>query len=194
MPFCSRLAEHAHHIVRRSQLAGDYAWIEVEGLVLPNLAGLCVAHHDEITGSVGGHKAAVRLIEGKWWWCRLSPSASPLPVSALDPQPPTPEELAPQAAGHTQESDTCPFCGQARRRRPLPRAGGRRRRKSWTIQVPDDLAEDGAELLDVLIDDLALVIGVEPNATGRYYVVLPTLYLAVQNKQAFVENLQGAGG
>jgi len=59
--------------------------------------------------------------------------------------------------------------------------------------VPDD-AENGAEILDTLVDDMGVILGVEPNQTGRYYIVLPCVYYAHQEKARFVESLKGFGG
>jgi len=59
--------------------------------------------------------------------------------------------------------------------------------------VPDD-GEDGAEILDTLVDDIGLTLGIDPVNSGRYYCILPALYFACQNKQTFVDNLKGIGG
>ena len=196
-PSCSQWAEwphrvHAHHLVRRSQLQGAYDWIEVEGKVYGNKVALCPACHDDITGRLGGHRAAIRLLgDGIFRWYSVGNDENDLTlVGALDPQPPTPEATSPSGHG---ETDACPFCGQVKRRRSALRTAGRRRRRSWTIQVPDDAAENGAEALDALVEDIALLLGIEPNATGRYYVVLPALYYAVQDRKSFVESLKGRG-
>lgn len=60
--------------------------------------------------------------------------------------------------------------------------------------MPDDAEEDGADVLDTLVDDLALILGVEANQTGRYYVLVPVLYFAHQDKKRFVESVKGVGG
>lgn len=200
-PDCGKIAEHAHHIVRRSQLGGDYAWIVLHGQVTGNLTGLCPGCHDDITGRIGGHKAAIRhsIADTFFHWCDVDTSSGNeiryLKRGPLQPQPPTPETLAERATGHDhQESEPCPFCGQARRRRSETPAGDRRRRKTWTVLVPADDQEQGAEVLDALVDDLAPLLGVDPTRTGRYYVLVPTLYYAQQNRQRFLETIKGVGG
>jgi hypothetical protein len=198
-PACGRFAEHAHHIVRRSQLGGAFDWVEIDGVVYANKTGLCVEHHDDVTGRTGGHRAAIRLVEDGWSWCgvetRPDGAIVYLPFAPLDPQPPTPDSLA--RASNGTGSDNCPFCGQQTRRRaeaaPPKPPRGRRRRKSWCIEVPDD-HEDGADVLDALVDDLALLLGITPNRTGRYFVVVPTLVYAQQDRKAFLDSLAGVGG
>jgi len=201
-PTCMRLAEHAHHIVRRSQLAGDYHWVEINGKILGNLTGLCPGCHDQVTGVVGGHKAAIRYMEDDgvtgFWWCAVG-SREPLeyfPIELIDPQPPTPESLAASpAAEETGESDRCPTCGHLTRLRPAttaaPRAG--RKRKSWAIKVPDDEQENGADALDTLLDDLAPLFGFEPTASARYYVVMAALVYAQQDRKRFIDSIRGVG-
>lgn len=199
-PNCDRLADDAHHIVRRSKIGGDYRWVEIEGRIVANLCGLCSACHADVTGRPGaGHLAAIRIElepDLTFWWClvvKRPEYVEYVQVGELQPQPPTPESLAPSRAdGRSEESAACPFCGQAKRRRPHPPGGGRRR-KSWTIRVPDD-SEDGAEVLDTLVDDLGLVLGIEPNQTGRYFIVLPCVYYAHQERARFVESVKGIGG
>lgn len=200
-PGCTKFADHAHHIVRRSQLGGDYPWVVIDGNTYGNLTGLCVEHHNEVTGRIGGHVAAIRLGEGafstNFYWCSVTTGPDGtidyIPEAPLEPQPPSPESAQRASTSVDPDSEHCPFCGQNRRRRSSsPATAGRRRRKSWLIKVPDD-AEDGADVLDTLIDDLALVVGVDPTATGRYYVVVMALVFAQQQKPEFVQSMRGTG-
>jgi len=207
-PLCTKLAEHAHHIVRRSQIQGDYYWVEIDGeIVIGNVTGLCPRCHDEITGVVGGHRAAIRWhidpLDGTtgFWWCRIvtnpSGEVTYFPVDLLSPQPPTPDALAASPAAEesdVKESDRCPTCGHLTRSRPAaaaPAAG--RKRKTWMIKVPDDEQEHGADVLDVLLDDLAPLFGYEPTASARYYVVAAALAYAQQDRKRFIESLRGVG-
>src|SRR5262249_15848989 len=104
-----------HHIIRRSALGKPYSWVSIDRVVTPNLTAPCPA---AVPGGLGGHKAAIRGIDEQCVWCLLGPELSYLPVAPLDPQPPTPDTLALRASD-TQESgpETCPFCGQHKRRR-----------------------------------------------------------------------------
>jgi hypothetical protein len=194
-PTCSRVAEHVHHMYRRSKEQKSYDWVEIRGVPYGNLTGLCVEHHLAVSGRIGGHKAAIRFIEGVFWWCTVAgrkPNGERIfmPERPLDPQPPTPEQVASRASEQedSPESELCPACGQKKRRRRVQ--AGSRRRRSWCIRVPDE-AEDGAGIIDVLVDDLAPLLRVEPSQTGRYYVIVPVLVYAQQNKRDFIESIAG---
>lgn len=196
---CGLYADHAHHIFRRSRQGGAADWVEIDGKIVANKTALCWVCHNKVTGDVGGYGAAIRWDNGLFVWCEVISRGNRIvgyePRRPLAPQPPTPESLAatPRDSGDSGVPESaCPFCGQTKRRRPTVRAFGRRR-KSWRILVPDD-AEDGAEILDTLVDDLGLVLGIEPDGTGRYYVIVPALYYAHQDKARFAESLEGVGG
>jgi hypothetical protein len=217
MPTCERWAEHAHHIVRRSAIGGGFDWVEIDGVLYANKTGLCPAHHDDITGRIGGHKAAIRLLtethvesgvhthplddlaaattSRTFYWCSIEQTPEGkviyLPYAPLDPQPPSPDSLA-QRAPTESDSEPCPFCGQSNRRRRGTTApsGPRRRRKTWCIQVPDD-HEDGAQVLDTLVDDVAPIMGIEPSRTGRYFVAAAALFFVQQNLKEFAASWKG---
>jgi hypothetical protein len=194
-PHCGKIAEHAHHIIRRSQLVKDYDWIAIDGYVIANKTGLCVGCHEDITGRIGGHKAAIRWIEERFVWCLLGADETYLPVGPLVPQPPTPDSLATDdpRASDTGEPESCPFCGQHRRRRSAtPPRVGRRRRKRWTVLVPDEAIEDGADVLDSLIANLAPVVpNGDASATGRYYIIVAALAHALMDSEALVASFEG---
>ena len=196
-PQCSRIAEHAHHIVRRSALGGAYDWVSIDGYVVANKTGLCPQCHDGITGRIGGHTDAIRFVDNVFLWCSvhtdLHDTVEYLEVGPLEPQPPTPESLAERAPGLLEESDSCPFCGHKNRRRRGTSTHPRRRRKTWTVQVPND-EEDGAEVLDTLVDELAPLLGIDATATGRYFVLVPTLVYAHHHRENLLESLKGHGG
>jgi hypothetical protein len=193
-PTCNRFAEHAHHLVRRSQLGGEFNWVEIEGVVWQNKSGLCAPCHDDITGKIGGHRAAIRFEDAVFEWCLVSYDDQGelifLRVGDLDPQPMDLTEF--EAHVETEPSEACPTCGSVRRRK-APRQPGQRRR-TWIVKVPETEAEDGAYVLDTLVDDLAVLLGVEPNASGRYYVIVPVLAYAQMNRQTFIDSIAGKGG
>lgn len=77
-----------HHIVPRSRTGGPLSWITVDGLVVENVCMLCQDHHDQITGLIGGHKAAIRrsepgLTPGSWLWSTPQPHGEPVFSSKL---------------------------------------------------------------------------------------------------------------
>src|SRR5262245_17540556 len=77
-PGCNRYAEHAHHIFRRtdSRLGGPFAWVEIKGAVYQNLAPICARCHNDISGPVGGYKAAIKILgddyDWTWYWCSVA--------------------------------------------------------------------------------------------------------------------------
>ena len=80
------------------------------------------------------------------------------------------------------------------RRRSGPRLPGRRR-KTWTVKVPADAEEDGAEVLDSLVENLVhLVPNSDSSASGRYYVLVPALAYSLMDTGRFVQTMTGVGG
>lgn len=207
-PGCNRWAEHPHHIFARSdkRLGGPFDWVEIKGAAYQNKVGICPPCHNAISGEIGGYKAAIKILGGDydwtWWWCEIDhdridgvPGEAMIskPIAPIEPQPMTPEAFATSRVPPSSESETCPTCGHVKQRVRPTVVGSGRARKSWTIKVPDD-AENGAEILDTLVDDLAVLLGIEANQTGRYYIVLPCVYYAHQEKARFIESLKGVGG
>ena len=201
-PSCGKFADHAHHIFRRSMLAGPFDWVEVDGKVFGNLTGLCAACHDDITGRIGGHKAAIRLDvpTGVFWWCGIEESHSLIDlerVGPLTPQPPSPDSLPEPALGQQGEGseDHCPVCGQARRRRTSVAGpvAPRRRRKTWGVSVPDD-TEDGAAILDTFVDDVALLLGAGDweERNRRYWALVHALAWVMQRREEFALDVKAA--
>jgi len=199
------LADSAHHIWPRSFLRKQpQSWVELpDGRVIGNLTALCADCHRDVNGGIGGYRAAIRLgvNDLRLWWCRVAGNNGAMafePIEPLDPQPPTREALVVSPAN--TESDSCPTCGQPRTRRRTPPAADRRRvRKTWPVQVPADVEENGAEVLDSFTEDLAPLLGVNPDdngryTSGRYYVLVPALYFAQINRDDFIQTITGKGG
>lgn len=58
-----------HHVIPRSQTGGPLDYVTVDGVVLPNVVTLCREHHADVTGGLGGHRAAIRHEpDGPWVW------------------------------------------------------------------------------------------------------------------------------
>lgn len=199
-PVCARWADDPHHIFRRSALGGDFTWVEVAGWTVGNITGLCWRCHRDVTGEVGGHKNAIRLdLEQKiFYWCAVEQKPNRelvfLRVAPLEPQPPTPDALpsAPSAQG---ASESCPFCGATKRpaRPSATPAGERRRRKSWTVSVPDD-AENGAEILDTFVDEIAALLGAGDwhERNKRYWALVHALTWTMQQREQFEADVKAA--
>jgi hypothetical protein len=199
-PSCASWAADPHHMVSRKALGGPFNWVEIDGTIYQNLVGVCRSCHDDLTGRVGGHSAAIRLLDGVFWWCLLSSNAGLElryhPTFPIEPQPSTPETLVERAPDNPLESETCPKCGQRRRRTPS-NAGMRRgvRRRTWTVKVPDEEVERGADVLDALLEGIApLVPNGDATTTGRYYVLAAALAYANQDLSRFAEAFSGVGG
>jgi len=195
-PTCSRFAEHAHHIIPQPRMRWD--WIAIDGLVTGNMTGLCVPCHDDIHAD----RAAIRWISELFWWClyggmEVSGEHNFHPVAPLRYQPPRPDTLAtdPRASDNVSSPENCPYCGQSRKRRPVSAGSrvGRRKRKSWTVLVPDDELENGADVLDSLVDNLSpLVPNGDATRSGRYYVLVAALAHALIDGENFVASIEGS--
>ena len=208
-PDCNHEVDHGHHIWSRSASGrkGGYFWVRTpDGKVLGNLAGLCYRCHAKVEGQErAGFSCWIQYHDGEWIWGEVPrDSQTPprwhedfLPIGPLDPHPPTPDLLdASQPEAESESEDRCTQCGQRKRRVGLPAGstpGAPRRRKSWIVKVPDD-HEDGADVLDTLVDDLAPLLGIDPTASGRYHVLVPVLYYAHQDEHGFLDSIKGLGG
>jgi hypothetical protein len=198
-PGCDERSVHAHHLWPRSFLRGQpYSWVQLpDGTVIGNRIGLCLRHHEMVTGEIGGYRARIAFSGGVFWWeervtVRSYDHASKdfvttvddwRRVGLLDPQPPgLIEEPKP-------EPEVCPTCGHSKRKRTDP-VEPPRAKKTWTVLVPDD-AENGAEVLDTLVDDLAVPLGMSDYQTRlrRYFVLAWVLAWTSQHRQELTHDL-----
>jgi hypothetical protein len=91
VPGCSKVTEHAHHIVARSKGAA-WDWVQLaDGTVVANKTGLCADHHAEVHGGGkgGGHAAWIQWADGYCVWGHAIGNNPALPVfdpvGLLDP-------------------------------------------------------------------------------------------------------------
>jgi hypothetical protein len=142
-PECTDPVEGKHHCFPKSQLKGDYWWVEYPhpapdethvSIIIPNVVGLCgsgtTGHH----GEVEGHLAWIKLEDGVFnWYLRdqLNGEEWHL-IGPLNPQPGSRE-------------------GKPKRKRKTGEA--RRKRRTISIKVPND-TENGGELWDELIEEV----------------------------------------
>lgn len=183
VPGCRRIAEHAHHIWRRSFTGRKGTpWVVLwDGKIVGNLTGLCVEHHDQVTGGLGGHEAAIVYDDGVFLWETKEWHA------ALDPQPPlgTPLEAAPAGQPEVSERSTergvCPTCGKVTRPRQELPPGERRPKKTWSITVPVDERENGAEVIDTLLEHIAEKLGRAGHKSWKYYSLVEALAFTTQH-------------
>jgi len=190
-PGCKRPVDHKHHMWRRSFLGGDYWWVRVpigseQTDVIRNVIGLCWMHHSDVTGSVGaGHRAWIRWLEDEreLYWLEKDPDDHWQAIGTLSL--PAPSETAPAPPSPGREAERCPTCGHRIRHEeehehePRPK----RPRKTWTVHVPAD-SEDGAAVLDELIEGVAEIIGTDEYTSKlrRYFTLVQALYLVIQNQ------------
>lgn len=199
VPGCVSRAQHRHHIWARSFLRGQpLGWVSLpSGSVIGNLTGLCIRHHEMVTGNVGGHKAHIRTMGDilEWWelvdgeWHCMGPLYPQPPVKSVEkPQEKTVSKMAHHV--HLKEGETCGSCGYTKPEKREP--GPKRATSTWTVKVPED-AEIGAEILDDWVDQFAVMMGFGDASKGitRYHVLAPVLAWAMQNRFQFIEELKG---
>jgi hypothetical protein len=187
VPGCISRAQQRHHLWPKSYLRGQpYEWVELDGRVIPNSVGLCLTHHDAVT--IG--KAHIRFNEElelfQWWqedkggWFSLGMLKG---QALLEPQP---EHAHPPGEG------PCPVCGKPRRPKAMASLPPRKT-KTWSILVPDD-AEVGADVLDTYIQELAALMGLDPDSPRllRYHVLAPVLEWVTQERVAFLRDWEEA--
>ena len=156
-----------HHLWRKSDVIGDKWWVRTkDGLLHGNCVKVCGFHHRELTDNI----ARVAYHEGAFYWKDVlgepllldwqppgealyeELSASELPKQE-DPDLLLVERLGAShvlAEGHDPE--VCPTC---LRRLPRPKDESavetKKVRKTWSVAVPLDRWEDGADVIDELL-------------------------------------------
>jgi hypothetical protein len=158
-----------HHLWRKSDLIGDKWWVRTkDGLLHGNCVRVCGHHHRDLTDNV----AAVVYRDETFWWRDVLGEALPLdwqpPGEALYQELSAPERETPSdpdlllterlGASHVlvegHDPDVCPTC-----LRKLPRPKDERApeakkvRKTYSVAVPMDRWEDGAAVIDTLMDE-----------------------------------------
>lgn len=177
-PFCDNDAEHGHHLVRRTKIIGNTWWVRLPGgIVIGNVIGLCAPCHALVTnqgGRGGGHGAAIRWINGDLWWCAVDEGDATsailyVPLGICDPQ--TPHAGDDVILGLDTGPRPCPVCGHSSHGRKGPKREARKR-KSWTVRVPDD-EEDGAQVLDDIVDGIvaAFELDLDGGPLTRYHAL-----------------------
>jgi hypothetical protein len=200
-PGCVSMSQHGHHLWARSYLRGQPTeWVHLpSGLVVSNVIGLCVRHHNEVTGDVGGHKAHIKLAPGNTFlWLEMRDGLFvnkgelfPQPMRAGGEENLESQVTAAHAHVDLAEGERCGSCGY---QKPVKRPPGpKRARKTWGCIVPDD-DEDGADVLDTHVEQIAAYLGLsteEGIRSVRYHVVEKALYFVTMNQRLFIEDLGG---
>jgi hypothetical protein len=191
MPSCSRWVDDVHHVVRRSFIGGDVAWVKIGETIIGNLSGLCRRHHQAITDNQAKILFNSETSEYQWVECETGEN-----LGRLHPHPPVQgRKISPELRSALQQDlsiigpasrPLCDGCG-----RPLPhrhddeekrKREPAKRRKTWTVKVPAEAEEDGAVVLDTLVDECATIFGREKGENLRYYVLAQALALVIQHE------------
>lgn len=174
VPDCNRWADHGHHIWRRSFLAGDYRWVLLwDETVVQNLTGLCYLHHEQVTGTDARieYRSTVDRTGSFAWVSEVEDGG------LLDPQPQTLIEFtgAPDTKRreyvYDSDDDACPTCGKRKKPKDELPPGPKRPRATWSVSVPKDERENGADVLDALELGCAEKLGREEHASHKYFVL-----------------------
>lgn len=180
VPGCTKFADHAHHIWRRSFLSGDYKWVRLwDGRVLQNIMGICHRHHELVTVNEAD---LVFNDEGVFTWVSLDT------FGPLSPQPLSLEAFEAKAmqltidggevphthvvGEHDHAAEVCPTCGKRKKPKDDLPAGEKRARATWSVSVPKDERENGAEVLDELILACAERLGRADHASYKYFAIV----------------------
>jgi len=200
---------HRHHLWRKSDVIGDKWWVRTkDGLLHGNCVRVCGHHHRELTDNV----ARIAYREGMFWW--KDAILDPMMLNWQPPGEALYEELsAPEngkgddpdlllterlGASHVllegHDPDVCPTC---LRKLPKPKDESapevKKVRKTWSVAVPLDRWEDGADV----IDELLTAAHEELNKYGlpygegkkvKYYILTAALGMFVTHAQALMSD------
>lgn len=188
VPGCSRFSDHAHHIWRRSFLSGPYAWVLLwNDVEMGNLTGLCWKHHEEVTK---GETMIKLMRDGTLhWFAKVDNIAGD--CGELFPQPPR-RGTCPAAAEDNEpvgpaHAETCPTCKRTIKKTEGKREPARNRAR-WSIHVPQDERENGADVLDTLLEECGKLFGHDIDKKMRYFTAAQALALVVQHGARMVRS------
>lgn len=185
-PACNNQPQDMHHIVRRSY-AGNNTWVMIDNTIIPNVCGLCRPCHDLLTLN----KARIVYEAGDYYW---SDDKNGI-FAQLSPHPTYPADKPGVSFGtknYSPQTGVCPTC-----ERPLPKPREEqeptRERRTWTVTVPKDKRENGAEVLDTLLEEIRLEFskaGLEYGEAPkvRYFILSTALGLFVQSAQQILSD------
>lgn len=199
-----------HHIWRRSDVIGDRWWVYVpsQSRVYGNCVKLCNQCHDQITNGYAKLEWDGDILK----WGSLHEAAHHMlwqpPIYLVDEMEGGAWELGinrdwnidghelilyPQELSrHDSPSHDPNFCYACHRKLPKPKdetLEEKKVRKTWSVAVPVDSQENGADVLDTLVEearkelfDAGLPYG--ESDTAKYHVMCTALALFIQNAGA----------
>ena len=192
-PGCQNVASERHHCWRRSFLGGDFWYVELpDGAVVGNIVFLCNAHHRQITEN----RARISYLDGFFYWVDKATEAklSWQPVfycsmanylAGIHDSKPLEEKRAPKPG-------LCSHCGQPLPHKKPEKPEAKRVRKTWSVSVPVDEQENGAELLDEHLETIRLLFaeaGLPYGAaeTAKFFPLATALALFIVNATAILD-------
>lgn len=166
VPGCRRPATDPHHVIPRGRTGGPVRYVILDGQVIPNVCGICRRHHDKLTDG-----RSTLLWDGSWWvYASDVRSVTLLPFTNAG-------VIAALGGKH------CPCCGRPAPK-PNPYENRTRDRRQVAMVVPAD-AENGAEILESLTEQVAELLGLENTHTpgARYFAVTAALASVVSGSR-----------
>jgi len=188
-PTCREQARHGHHMFPRSSLRNQpLEWVEIPDYgTVQNRVGLCVPHHEQVTGMIGGHRARISFDAGLFWWQQRLEAGWEQSGLPLDPQPFGASRQVFNAA-KTPDLERCETCGHVKPKQRKPLAP--RKTKTWTADVPDD-AEIGSDVLDEWVDDVSSLLGFgdQRSRLRRYHTMAVSFAWIRKRRDEFIRDL-----
>lgn len=145
---CEYEATDRHHLFSRGLMGGAFDWVRLaDGTITGNITGLCYLCHKKVTEN----KAQILYQNDMFHYMEEGV------VTPLRYQPPKRSGEAPAESSSPADAaspgSTCPTC---HRKIPRPKIKNpteeKKPRKTWSVAVPYDIQEDGAEVIDQLLD------------------------------------------
>lgn len=176
-PECSEPADEGHHCFPRSQIKSDSWFVQIDSVdpesgdpvdvIVPHVTGLCRAHHE----AVERHDAWIKLEDGVFVWYDRQAVDRP------------PNETTPEGIKIRQEMEwvsTGPLNPQPGSREGKPKrkrlsGEARMKRRTISIKVPDDEAENGGQVWDDTLEAVRTKLekdGYKGASEKSVYVVL----------------------
>lgn len=148
-PDCENEATDRHHLFSRGLMGGAYDWVRLhDGSEVGNIVGLCFTCHKKITEN----KARIIYTGDKFHWAEGYSGE----VHDLRYQPPKRSGEVEAVGEPAPSPDARKICPTCKRTIPRPRIKNpqeeKKPRKTWSVAVPYDIQEDGAEVIDQLLE------------------------------------------
>lgn len=215
-PGCAKFSDHAHHLFSRGLMGGAHTWIRLpDGTETGNLVPLCYHHHEKVTNN----EIHIMYENGSYIW---DDGYKLLPMSWQPPRKPVyvdPRELArskltvelpdpnkrlhlprkesgppPEEQTTETEKPVCPSCGRSLPKPKLDTPSEEKKvRKTWAIAVPWTVEEDGADVLDALLEAAQEKMDAAGLDWGqghkvKYYILATALGLFVQQADVILSD------